>query len=243
MSLEILKKHRQVWQEKKILQRIYQTWYNRILEQRSTIGPTLEIGGGGGNFKSCCPDLICSDYTFCPWLDVNLDAHYLPFAADSLGNIVVIDVLHHLAEPLLFIEEARRVLRNGGRLIMLEPCITPGSYPVYKFLHPEDVDFSYDVFSGIAWGADEKQPFDGNMAIPTSLFFRNSEKFQGEFLEFLQVEKRYSDYLIYPLSGGFDHSSVIPVCLLPFLTMIEKVLHPLGFLFAYRMLVVLEKKC
>lgn len=243
MTLEILQKHRQVWEKKRILQRIYQAWYDQILRERSMAGPTLEIGGGGGNFKSCCPDLISSDYTFCPWLDVNLDGHNLPFRDATLGNIVMIDVLHHLAEPLLFIEEAGRVLHGGGRLILLEPAITPGSYPIYKFLHPEDVDCSYDVFSAVPWASKEdKQPFEGNMAIPTRMFFRNCEKFRKKFRNFQVIKKKYSDYIIYPLSGGFDHSCVIPECSLPFLSCLEKVLSPIGFIFAFRILVVLENR-
>jgi len=242
MSLEVLNKHRKVWLEKKILRRIYQNWYRLILKQSGAKDPTLEIGGGGGNFKLFCPHVICSDYTLCPWLDLNLDAHHLPFSSDSLGNIVVIDVLHHLTKPLLFIEEAQRILKKQGRLIMLEPCITPGSYFIYNYLHQEDVDFSHDVFKGEVWiSDDEKKPFDGNMAIPTQLFFRNPEKILEKFPNFPVVQKKYSDYLIYPLSGGFDHSSVIPDSFVPFLTLLEKVIHPFGFLFAYRMLVVLEK--
>ena len=242
MSLEILQKHRKTWQQKKILQRIYQNWYRQILEQCNDKGPTLEIGGGGGNFKNFYPKAICSDYTLCPWLDLNLDAHHLPFRSDSLANIVMIDVLHHLTRPLLFIEEARRVLKTKGRLIMLEPCITPGSYLVYNYLHQEEVDFSKDIFNQDIWNhEDEKKPFDGNMAIPTELFFRNPEKFSRKFNNFPVILKKYSDYLTYPLSGGFDHSSLIPDNVVPFLTLVEKAIQPFGLLLAYRMLVVLEK--
>ncbi len=55
----------------------------------------LEIGGGGGNFKQFYPNLISSDFIFCEWVDINLDGHYLPFKKNSLGNIVMVDVLHH----------------------------------------------------------------------------------------------------------------------------------------------------
>jgi SAM-dependent methyltransferase len=154
----------------------------------------------------------------------------------------MIDVLHHLNLPLLFIEEARRVLKKKGRLIMLEPCITPGSYLVYNYLHQEDVDFSRDIFKEEMWSPEEeKNPFDGNMAIPTQIFRRNPKKFSQKFKDFPVIHKKYSDYFIYPLSGGFDHPSVLPNLFLPLLTLVEKTLQPLGFLFAYRMLVVLEK--
>ncbi|HEB68957.1 MAG TPA: methyltransferase domain-containing protein [Desulfobulbus sp.] len=242
MSLEILNRHRRIWQEKKILQRIYQNWYQLILKECRPQGMTLEIGGGGGNFKKFFPEVISSDYTLCPWLDLNLDAHNLPFAADSLANIVMIDVLHHLTRPLHFIEEAYRVLQEKGRLIMLEPCITPGSYLIYNFLHQEDLDFSKDLFKGETWiSDDEKKPFDGNLAIPTQLFFRNAAAYKKKFSNFPIVQKKHSDYLVYPLSGGFDHPSVLPNSLVPFFIFLEKMLQPLGFMFAYRMLVVLEK--
>ena len=34
-------------------------------------------------------------------IDVELDAHAIPFANDSLGNVVGVDVLHHFAKPRL----------------------------------------------------------------------------------------------------------------------------------------------
>lgn len=242
MSLEILKKHRQIWQEKKILQRIYQNWYEAIINNCNAGGTTLEIGGGGGNFKSFSPEVITSDYTFCPWLDLNLDAHHLPFRDDVLDNIVVVDVLHHLIRPLHFIEEAQRVLKKKGKLILLEPFITPKSYLVYNFLHEEDVDFSPDPFKEDMWlSENEKKPFDGNMAIPTQIFFRKIEQFRKQFPGF-SITTQYSDYLLYPLSGGFGNPSLVPNRLIPLVLLCEKLLHYIGLFCAYRMLVVLEKK-
>ncbi len=243
MSYEILKKHRRVWEKKKVLQRIYHNWYKLIIRNMAAQEPTLEIGGGGGNFKEFFPDLISSDYTFCPWLDLNLDAHDLPFRSGSLGNIVIIDVLHHLAGPVVFIKEAQRVLKPNGRLIMLEPCISPLSFLIYNFFHQEDVDFSFDVFSEEMWCAEEeKKPFDGNMAIPSRMFLREPEKFRKLFSEFEIIRTNYSDYFVYPLSGGFEHPSLIPLFSLSFLRGVEKFIQPLGSFFAFRLLIVLENR-
>ena len=244
MSLQILEKHRDIWQSKKILQDIYLYWYKQIRAQCVVSGPSLEIGGGGGNLKESFPNLISSDYTLCPWLDLNLDAHALPFRSETLSNIIVIDVLHHLNRPLAFLEEAQRVLKKNGRLIMLEPCVTLGSSFVYRLLHQEDVDFGVDVFQEDGWEqGDAKNPFDGNMAIPTALFLRNSEQLAARFPDFPVILKNYSDYFVYPLSGGFDHVALIPRSCLPFCREIERLLHPLGSLLAYRMLVVMENSC
>ena len=125
MSYEILKKHRTAWRKKKVLQRIYADWYKLIIKNTTDQGSTLEIGGGGGNFKEFFPDLISSDYTFCPWLDLTLDAHELPFQANSFGNIVIIDVLHHLARPTIFIKEAQRVLKRMAGSSCWSPVFRP----------------------------------------------------------------------------------------------------------------------
>jgi len=97
MSYEILKRHRKVWQDKKILRDIYYDWYRLILENMADNRPVLEIGSGSGNFKDFFPEVISSDFINCKWTDLSLDAHKLPFKKNSLGNIIFIDVLHHLA--------------------------------------------------------------------------------------------------------------------------------------------------
>ena len=244
MSFEKLEKHRCVWQQKAMLRRIYHQWYRDILGYVPEHGPVLEIGGGGGNLKEFCPELITTDFVFCPWLDLNLDAHHLPFKPASLGAVVAIDVLHHLQDPLGFMREARRVLRHGGRLILLEPFISPWSWPVYKYLHPEDVDFSVDLFSiqGMQLDTVGKDPFDGNMAVATMLFLRERYRLSSLLPDFPVREIRYSDFLLYPLSGGFEKPSLCPEFLVPVVAAAEKMLQPLSRFLAYRILVVMEKE-
>ena len=88
MSYQILKRHREIWQKKKVLRDIYHDWYGLIIENMADNRPVLEIGSGGGNFKGFFPDVISSDFIFCEWIDLNLDAHMLPFRKNSLGNII-----------------------------------------------------------------------------------------------------------------------------------------------------------
>lgn len=49
------------------------------------------------------------------------DALALPFADASFSTVLIRDVLHHLVEPRGALEEAVRVLRPGGRLVLIEP--------------------------------------------------------------------------------------------------------------------------
>ncbi len=110
----ILNERRQIRKSKKILKRLYHHWC-RIIRSALKSGSILEIGGGSGNLKEFFPDSISSDIIFTPWEDVVLDALYLPFQDESLDNIILFDVLHHLIEPVHFFCEAQRTLRQKGR--------------------------------------------------------------------------------------------------------------------------------
>ena len=71
MSYEILKRHREIWQKKKVLRDIYHDWYRLIIENMANNKPALEIGSGGGNLKEFFPDVISSDFVFCEWIDLS----------------------------------------------------------------------------------------------------------------------------------------------------------------------------
>ncbi len=48
----ILEKHKETWEKKKILRVIYEEWYKKIIDNLSKVeGKTVELGAGSGNFK------------------------------------------------------------------------------------------------------------------------------------------------------------------------------------------------
>lgn len=57
--------------------------------------------------------------------DVIADAHSLPFRDNSVGAIVVIEVLEHLKRPWKFFAEASRVLAKGGVVVGVAPQYCP----------------------------------------------------------------------------------------------------------------------
>jgi hypothetical protein len=100
-SQDILAERREIWTSKPIIQRLYSRWYGHI-KKALRPGRTLELGGGSGNLSDFLPEAITSDIVFEPWLDAVMDAHAIPFKEESLDNIVLFDVLHHLAAPAVF---------------------------------------------------------------------------------------------------------------------------------------------
>ena len=96
------------------------------------------------------------------------------------ANIVMVDVLHHVEFPLSFLREAQRVLRSGGRIIMVEPAITLGSTLFYRLLHQEPVRTSSDPLTE-GTPNPRRDPYDSNEAIPTLIATRDLERFEGAF--------------------------------------------------------------
>jgi len=232
--------YREIWAKKSLLQLIYADYYRRITAA-CTPGITIEIGGGIGQFKTFMPDAISSDIQNSPMIDVVADAQKLPFRNGAVSNIVMLDVLHHVEFPSLFFEEALRVLRPGGRCIMVEPAITFGSSAFYRILHPEPVCMSVDPL--IKGSPDPlKAPYDSNQAIPTLLATRDKANFMRHFPEFRFLPVRWFSFLAYPLSGGFRKWSLLShragKLVLKWERMFEKKFGPL---FGFRIMIVLEK--
>jgi SAM-dependent methyltransferase len=230
-----------VWKRKPVLRLIYDDFYRRIAAA-CVPGLTVELGGGIGNLKQRLDNVVSTDIQFGPWLDCVADAQKLPFADGFVSNIVMVDVLHHIEFPINFFREAARVLRPGGRIVMVEPAITWGSTLFYRLLHHEPVVTSADpLASGVP--DPKRNPYDSNQAIPTLLATRDRERFH-ERLSPLRIQQvDWFSFASYPLSGGFKSWSLLPARLSSALLRFEQRIEPiLGRLVAFRMLLVIEKR-
>lgn len=65
-------------------------------------------------------------------IDVQADAHFLPFQNNAFDCVVATEVIEHLADPLSFIREAERVLIPGGMFIITVP------FMFHQHAHPND---------------------------------------------------------------------------------------------------------
>ncbi len=222
---------------------LYGDWYGRIAAELPDpeLGPRLEIGSGPGFARDFIAGLELSDVVRAPWHDREVSADSLPFGEASLGAIVALDVLHHLAAPARFFAEAERTLRPGGRVVLCEPYLSPVSFPVYKFLHDEPVDTRADPladFSAVA----ARDPFASNQAIPTLLFGARRATFAAAFPRLAVRRIEHLAGLSYPASGGFSRRPFLPMRAWSWLRNLEDRLPaPLRRWSAFRMLVTLER--
>lgn len=234
------RQHRAVWDAKPVLRALYGDLFRRI-DAACVPGSVLEVGGGIGAFKAERAHVTSLDVTWAPWLDMVGDAQALPVADGSFDNIVMTDVLHHLPHPTKFLAEAQRVLRPGGRLIVVEPAITPGSWPFYHFIHQERVDMKADPFGPAPQCSAD--PYDANQAVPTLMFLRAPERVAQASPALRLVSAKHLSLLAYPLSGGFKRWSLIPTGLIAPLLRLEDCLAPLlGRVMGFRLMAVLERR-
>jgi SAM-dependent methyltransferase len=237
---EELQRYRSVWDRKPVLRRIYADFYDRIIAVCRP-GKTLEIGGGIGNLKDHLFDVISTDIQFASWLDCVADAQTLPFGTATFGNIVMVDVLHHIEYPSIFFQEAERTLRPGGRIVMIEPAITWGSSLFYRLLHHEPVITSADPLK-LGQPDPERDPYLSNQAIPTLIATRDRMRFH-ELFPNLKIDRvAWFSFVVYALSGGFKDWSLVPDRIVPSIMRAERALEPLlGKTLAFRMMLVIEK--
>ena len=200
---QLLAAYERVWNRKTIVRQLYETWYEKIAPELQQ-GSIIEVGAGTGNFKRWLKarGRACWTLDILPgkYVDVQADALQMPLAAGSVDNIVMVDALHHFARPLAFLKHAAEVLRPGGRLLLIEPFVSIWGRFVYRYLHHERVDFSFE--ESIA----SKEAWDGNAAIPALTLARVEREVRNLRIRHMS----YCEFLAYPLSGGFSYHSLLP---------------------------------
>lgn len=234
-----MRDNRRAWDSKPLLRRLYADFYEMILGQidPGLKGRVIEIGSGIGNLKSAYPSAISTDLFANPWLDLVCDGYDLPFRDASLSHLILFDVFHHLEAPQAFLDEARRALIPGGRLIVFDPFISAASYPVYGLLHHEPVAWKDPITPAPTWPAPRHYyAAQGNA---TRIFFRGEPGswFEGWTFRHRQAVSTFA----YLLSGGFSKPSVYPAPLYPWIRNLDRFLSRWPACFGARCLVTLEK--
>jgi SAM-dependent methyltransferase len=208
-------------------------------------GRALEVGAGPGVLGDYARAragrrMVSADLVAAPWNDAVADAHRLPFGAASFDAVLALDVVHHLADPAGFFGECARVLRDGGRVAVVEPWITPLSYPIYRWLHQEGCRSGLDPWRPFG-SAEDKQPFDGDGGVFHQLV-RSTPPERWRALGLCPPRVRLMNGLAYLLSLGYRRLSLLPRPLAPALMALDRWLLPAAPLTALRAVVVWERE-
>lgn len=208
--------HKKILLSKKSLRKLYQNWYHVFKSYVKDEAKYIELGSGGGFIKDIIPEVITSDINKIPGVGQYFSASELPFENQSVSGIFMIDALHHFPEVEKFFSESTRVLKPGGKIVLIEPWNTKWARFIYKRFHHELFDLNRD------WTFPLSGPLSGsNMALPYIIFKRDIEKFKEKFPK-LKVKKIYPHTpFAYLLTGGFSRKAFLPGFMISLVRYIE----------------------
>lgn len=231
------------WNMKPLLHKIYRLMHQDIaLELNTEIeGGVVELGSGIGNIKDVIPNCLRTDLFPNPWLDQTENAYALSFQDDTLANLILFDVFHHLRYPGTALHEFHRVLKVGGRVLIYEPYISLLGRLVYGAFHHEPIAMGDKIewLAPPSWSAAAADYYaaQGNA---TRIFGPGGGRQFTDGGWRIIKRLRYTQ-LSYIASGGYSRSQLYPNSAYGFMRMADKALNVLPWFFATRMLVVLEK--
>ena len=237
-----IEKNSEYWNRKPVLQALYGDFYRLVAKNLSTLPESkiVELGSGLGNIHEVIPNCLRTDLFPNPWIDQIENAYTLSFSDGSVSDLILTDVFHHLKYPGTALKEFFRVLRKGGRVVMLEPCISALGLLVYGILHDEPIA----VLQKIEWMAPagwspENIDYYAAQGNASRIFI--GKQFRNKLTDWRMLKTIRLSAIAYAASGGFSKPQLYPTSALPLIRKLENILDLFPSLFATRLLVILEK--
>jgi SAM-dependent methyltransferase len=194
-------------------------WYRELYRDQFKDLPNpaalsiLEIGSGTSPLKQFLSNVVTSDVLDLDYLDLVFDCHEIDkldaVKGNSLDVITLTNVLHHLKNPIAFLNRAASKLKSGGKVIATEPFFSMLSTVIFKYLHHEAVDF---LISEPELGKVQGPLASANIALPWLIFFRNPEWLQrlNDNFDLATFSIRPFSALSYMVTGGISHRLPVP---------------------------------
>ena len=217
----------------------YKMIYQYMASHKSDGDASVEIGSGSSFLSEFVPSLIKTNILHIKYNDLTCNAYSMPFKDEVVDNIILIDVLHHFDKPLEFFNEAERVLKKRGRILMCDPYISFSSYFLWKYLHPEGCNTKR---LGYDFEVNHNPLLCANSASLTLLMKNKLACFKKRFSNLKVINRDYHTIMHYWLAGGYNFPSFIPQNLVNTIKGLEKKLSPFGRWLASFMFVVVEKE-
>lgn len=243
-DMSLLEQSNQAWRVSSGLRSVYEDLYCSI-EAASVGGCILEIGAGIGVSSEYMEGVTTTDLVKTPFVDCAMSAYEIkqPSCADAWTTIFALDTLHHLREPLRFLESASGQLESGGRIVLMEPAGTMFGCLFYTLFHHEPIQPKL-VNPPFQFEANGEGDEFANMGMGVGMFVRHRKHIDARLQAIgLRVKAiTFRDILAYPLTGGYSGGQKAPTFVIRGILRLEKCL-PQWLLrcLGVRMCIVLEK--
>ena len=221
-------------------------WMNNYIDFKD-IG--LELGSGIAASKEFikCEKFLVSDFLDSEWLDLkNIDALETGFPTNSFDFVIVSNTIHHLAFPKKFFQEAHRILKPQGKLIIQDIYTSLLMRILLKVTKHEAYNETIDVFSEQIPCNELLDPWSANCSIP-KLLFKYKDNFETELPNWEIIHYKNVEFLTFANSGGViakTKNIKLGPRLLAMQDSIDKYLcRALPEVFSLQVQIVLRKKC
>ncbi|MGK7916318.1 MAG: class I SAM-dependent methyltransferase [Prochloraceae cyanobacterium] len=200
---------------------------NEYIQSETGVGAEVGCGQGFGKEVIQAKSYLLTDCNDYSWLDVkNVDALNTPFDDNSFDFLIASNMIHHLPSPAQFLQEARRILKPGGYLLIQDVNCSLLMRIMLHLMRIEGYSYDVDIFNPSVIATDPDDLWSGNNAIP-NLLFDNIDHFHQENPYFKVVKTRFSECFTYLASGGVTaktFSIPLPYFVLNFLNAIDNIL-------------------
>ena len=225
---------------KPFLRQLYGEWYEVFIAEMENLpdGTRIELGSGGSFFKLMEPSVISTDSLPFPTNDLTFSPLSMPFNSDSVSGIFMIDTFCQIPDTHAFLTEAQRVLKPGGKIIMVEPACSVWGRVANRWFCQKSFDRSG------AWPNPLSAAYKRvNSALTWIVFERDRSRFEGDFPGLALQSVDYHTPLRYFLGGGNRFgSALVPRSSYPFFCRADEWLSKHSQQWSMFVTVTLEKK-
>lgn len=243
-DLDLLETSERAWKRNAGLRCVYKSLYTDMKSACSG-DRVLEIGSGIAASKEVFTKITTTDIVKTPYVDRAMSAYDIePESSEQKwSDVIALDVLHHLREPMRFFESAASALEPGGHVVLMEPAATGFGKLFYKLFHHEPIVPS-EIKPPFNFDPNGEGNEFANMGMGVALFVEHLDAIKEQLAVFglSVVDVRFRDILGYPLTGGYSRSQLLPTGGISTLMKLESKL-PRSWMrgLGLRMLIVLEK--
>ncbi|MDR2410936.1 MAG: class I SAM-dependent methyltransferase [Bacteroidales bacterium] len=187
-------------------------WMNDLINAYLSPPPVIiEIGCGAG-FSPLYIDaeVMLTDAVKNEWVDKIIDATNMDIEDESIDIMIASHTIHHFYSLVKFFNEATRVLKPNGLILINEINTSVLMRILLKLMKHEGWNYDIDIFDINAVVNDPSDPWSANCAVSQLLFGKNRQKFENNFKSLKVIIDKPCECFIFPLSGGVTAKTKVP---------------------------------